>query len=126
MRELIQPQTTIDYKPSSLKVTQEYYAKYETISQVLDENPEILDYVHRDLQKSLREKARCGNRGRRCRYTSDTVLRILICQIIEGERLRGIVVRIDDSHFLRRFVRIDEGQMMDFTTLCRLRNPPCQ
>jgi IS5 family transposase len=122
MRELIQPQTTIDYKPSSLKITNEYYAKYEAISQVLDENPQILDYVHRDLQKALREKPRSGNRGRRCRYTSEMVLRILICQVIEGEPLRGIVVRIDDSHFLRRFVRIDDGRMMDFTTLCRLRN----
>jgi IS5 family transposase len=122
MRELIQPQTTIDYKPSSLKVTHAYYAKYEAISRVLDENPRILNYVHRDLQKALREKSRSGSRGRRCTYTSETVLRILISQIIEGEPLRGIVVRIDDSHFLRRFVRIDEGPMMDFTTLCRLRN----
>lgn len=122
MRDLIQPQTTIDYNPSSLKITNEYYAKYEAISRVLDENPQILGFVHRDLQRALQGKPRRGSRGRRCTYTSDTVLRILICQIIEGERLRGIVVRIDDSHFLRRFVRIDDGEMMDFTTLCRLRN----
>jgi IS5 family transposase len=122
MRELIQPQTTIDYNPSSLKITNQYYAKYEAISQVLDENPQILDYVHGDLGKALQEKPRSATYGRPCRYTSDTVLRILICQIIEGEPLRGIVVRIDDSHFLRRFVRIDDGPMMDYTTLCRLRN----
>ncbi len=122
MRELIQPQTTIDYNPSSLKITNEYHAKYEAISLVLDENPQILNYVHRDLGKALQEKPRATTHGRPCRYTSDTVLRILICQIIEGEPLRGIVVRIDDSHFLRRFVRIDDGPMMDYTTLCRLRN----
>ena len=122
MRKKIQPQTTIDYNPSSLKITNQYYAKYQAISRVLDENPQILDYVHRDLEKALREKPRGGKHGRPCTYTSDTVLRILICQVIEGEQLRGIVVRIDDSHFLRRFVRIDDGEMMDFTTLCRLRN----
>jgi IS5 family transposase len=36
--------------------------------------------------------------------------------------LRGIVVRIDDSNFLRRFTRIDNGPMMDYTTLCKLKN----
>ncbi len=45
-----------------------------------------------------------------------------MCQVIEGESLRGIVVRIDDSECLRRFVRIDNGPMMDFTTLCKLKN----
>ena len=66
MRELIQPQTTIDYNPSSLKITHQYHAKYEGISQVLDENPQILACVHRDLQTALREKPRRGTGGRRC------------------------------------------------------------
>lgn len=122
MRTRIQPQVTIDYKPSSLAITSQYYAKYEAISQVLDENPEILRRVHGDLKKALETKPRKATSARACRYTSDTVLRILICQVIENEPLRRIVVRIDDSHFLRRFVRIDNGPMMDFTTLCRLGN----
>ena len=122
MRELIQPQTTIDYNPSSLKITHAYYAKYGAISRMLDESPEILDCVHGDLKKAMAVKPRAATSGRSCRYTSDTVLRILICQVIENEPLRRIVVRIDDSHFLRRFVRIDDGPMMDFTTLCRLGN----
>jgi IS5 family transposase len=50
------------------------------------------------------------------------VLRILICQVVEGDSLREIVVRIDDSNFLRRFVRIDDGPMMDYTTFCNLKN----
>jgi IS5 family transposase len=36
--------------------------------------------------------------------------------------LREIVIRIDDSNFLRRFVRIYNGPMMDFTTLDKLKN----
>jgi IS5 family transposase len=122
MRDRIQPQMTIDYKPSSLAITSQYYAKYEAISQVLDENPEILEHVHGDLKRALEMRPRRASSIRSCRYTSDTVLRILVCQVIENEPLRRIVVRIDDSHFLRRFVRIDDGPMMDFTTLCRLGN----
>jgi len=41
---------------------------------------------------------------------------------VEGFSLRGVVIRIDDSHYLRRFVRIDGRSMMDFTTLDKLKN----
>ena len=55
-------------------------------------------------------------------YTSEMVLRLALCQILEGASLRGIVVRVDDSHYLRRFTRIHEGPMMGHTALCQLRN----
>ena len=35
--------------------------------------------------------------------------------------MRQIVVRVDDSHYLRQFVRIYNDPMIDFSTLCRLR-----
>ncbi|GAG05386.1 unnamed protein product [marine sediment metagenome] len=60
--------------------------------------------------------------GSKFKYTSDTVLRIVVCHIIEGGSLRDIIIRIDDSHFLRRFVRIYNGPMMDFTTFSKLKN----
>jgi IS5 family transposase len=87
----------------------------------LDQAPELLDLIHRDLKTALESCNRKG-RGRRPEYTSDHVLRILICQVLEGASLRGIVVRIDDSNFLRCFTRIDNGPMMDYTTLCKLKN----
>lgn len=122
MRSKVQCQRELDFQPSNLKLTNEYYRKYEAISNVLDENPEILDLVHQDLKDPLKSTTSKDRSGKNFEYTSETVLRIVICQIIEGCSLRGIVVRIDDSHFLRRFVRIDSGPMMDYTTLCRLRN----
>jgi hypothetical protein len=30
----------LDFQPSNLKITNQYYAKYEAISRILDENPE--------------------------------------------------------------------------------------
>jgi len=115
------PQRGLDFSGSHLKITNEYYARYEGVSTVLDQAPKLLDLIHEDLQRSL-EQVNRERRGRRPDYTTDNVLRILICQVLEGASLRGIVVRIDDSNFLRLFVRIDNGPMMDYTTLCKLKN----
>jgi len=114
-------QRGLDFSGSHLKITNKYYARYEAVSTILDQAPKLLNAIHNDLEGSLEQINREG-RGRRPEYTSDNVLRILICQVLEGASLRGIVVRIDDSNFLRRFVRIDNGLMMDYTTLCKLKN----
>lgn len=123
MRLKCKSQIEFSFTPSSnLKVTAAYHARYEKISKILDRNPQIIDCVHQHLKHSLKYSAAKSAYGRTFKYTSDNVLRILLAQSIEGESLRGIVVRIDDSCFLRRFVRIDDGPMMDFTTLCKLKN----
>lgn len=122
MRRKINRQAELDFQPSNLQLTNEYYEKYEAVSTVLDQSPRIVDLVHRDLKDALESETSDDNRSGIFKYTSDTMLRILICQIIEGLSLRRIVIRIDDSHYLRRFVRIFSGPMMDFTTLCKLKN----
>jgi IS5 family transposase len=114
-------QRGLDFSRSHLKITNQYYARYEAVSTILDQAPKLLNLIHRDLKKSLEQTNR-ERRGRRPEYTTDNVLRILLCQILEDASLREIVVRIDDSNFLRRFARIDNGPMMDYTTLCKLKN----
>lgn len=121
MRKKRNNQPEFDLQPSNLKITNEYYKRYERISRILDDNLEIVEHVHRDLKKLLKSTGTSGP-GRKCKVTTDTVIRILLCQIIEGEPLRGICIRIDDSNFLRRFVRIYNGPMIDYTTLCTLKN----
>jgi IS5 family transposase len=122
LRTKVNYQSEFDFSPSNLKLTNEYYRRYEAVSSVLDENPKILGLAHGDLQDALRSEATENPDGSRFVYTSDTVLRIIVCHIIEGGSLREIIIRIDDSHFLRRFVRIYNGPMMDFTTFCKLKN----
>ena len=122
LRSKINPQVELDFTPSNLKLTQKYYAKYEEISRTLEENPEILEVFHRDLKKALKYSSAKGNNGSPFKFTTDTVVRILLVMVIEGESLRGTVIRIDDSQFLRRFVRIYDGPMTDYTTLCKLKN----
>lgn len=122
MRPKCNPQRGLDYSDSHLGVTKEYYAKYEAMSSILEQAPELVDRLHRDLAKPLEKVNQETQRRRAYAYTSENVQRILVCQVIEGMSLRSVVVRIDDSQFLRRFVRIDGGPMMDFTTLCKLKN----
>lgn len=122
MRHKIVAQPELDFHPSNLKVTNEYFRKYETISRILDENPKIINLVHKDIGGVLKTVNGPDKGGAKFKYSTDTVLRILVSQVVEGLSLRGVVVRIDDSNYLRRFIRIDGGPMMDFTTLDRLKN----
>ena len=122
MREKKVLQPELDFHPSNLKVTNEYYRKYEKISRTLDENPKIINLVHKDIGGILSSVKLRDRGGRPFKYATDTVIRILLCQSIENLPLRNIVIRIDDSHYLRRFVRIDSGPMMDFTLLDKLKN----
>lgn len=123
MRRKRDTQGWLEFQDSTLKVTSEYFAKYEAISGWLDETPEILDLVHRDTKSALSSvNAARRRREARFKYTSEHVLRLCIAQVIEGLSLRGIVVRVDDSRYLRVFTRINDGLMMDFTTLDRIRN----
>lgn len=122
MRQRINHQLELDFHSSNLQITNEYYEKYVAVSTILLQNPKILDLVHNDVKHALEAATSLDGNGDKFEYTSDTVLRIILCQIIEGLSYRQIVVRIDDSYFLRRFVRIYAGTMMDFTTLNKLKN----
>ena len=121
MRCKMNRQSQLNFKPSNLKVTNDYFEQYQAVSLLLDANQEILNLVHKDIKQSL-ESVNSERPDGHCKYTSDTVLRILLCMIMEGLSLRRIVIRIDDSHILRRFIRIFGDDMMDYSNLCRLKN----
>ena len=121
MRPKFDLQPELDLPVSNLALTQQYYAKYEAISKILDDNPGILAAVHAEVAHAL-ESASESPQRRRHRFSSDNVLRILVVQNLEGFSLRQTVVRIDDSPALRRFTRIHRKPMMDFTTLDKLKN----
>jgi len=112
-------QDEFDFQPSNLKITDDYFRRYAAIDGILRETPAILDLVHRDLKKVLEGERK---RNRNFPYASETVLCMVICQQLENQSQRGIVIRIDDSCFLRRFVGIHNGRMMNFTTYCNLKN----
>jgi len=99
-----------DHLPKSVR---EFRQKYKRISQILDENPQVLDLVHRDLKKL----SQGGRRGRGGDFTSETILRALVVHAIEGLALRETIVRIAESEFLQDFLRTRKKAVMDFTFL---------
>lgn len=121
MLKKMNTQLELDFQASSLEITNKYYARYEKISEILDQNPRIIKLVHRDLKKALTAKEVNGP-GRDSKCASDTVLRIILCMIIESLSFRQVVVRIDDSKYLRYFVRIYGGQMIGYSRLNTLKN----
>jgi IS5 family transposase len=95
------------------KVVRDYRARYRAISQVLDRNPEILEAVHRDLQKL----SQGGRHGRSGDFTSENILRALIVQQLEGLPLRDTVIRIAGDPFLQDFLRTRKKAVMDYSFL---------
>ena len=116
MRTKSSPQMYLKFTgKSTLKVVNEYRSKYNAIGGILRKNPSILSAAHRDLGRNLSE----SRGGRRTKYTSEEILRALIVMFIEGDSYRDVVVRIENSDFLRGFVGLGTRSMMDFTFLSR-------
>jgi IS5 family transposase len=85
---------------SSVKVVREYVEKYRKLDELLKANPQVLDVAHEDFCKYLSE----SEDGRESRFTSEEILRALLVRCIEQDALRGAVVRIALSDFLRSFI----------------------
>jgi IS5 family transposase len=98
--------------PSTVKVVQAYRAKYQALSDLLDANPQVLAWAHRDWARRLSTSAQ-GRSG----HTSEQLLRALIVMFVEGAGYRDTVVLIENSEFLQTFVRLGGKPTMDFTFL---------
>jgi len=113
MRIKSDPQSYLHFVPkSSVNVVEEYRQKYERIARLLDNNLGLLDLAHQDWVEQLST----SNEGRGG-FTSEHLLRALIVMFVEQVSYRGAVIRIDDSEFLRAFVRLGNKPTMDFTFL---------
>ena len=71
MRPKINSQSEFNFQPSTLQITNEYYAKYEAISSILNQHPEIVNAVHRDLAEALEDAVVQDRRGAKFKFTSD-------------------------------------------------------
>lgn len=102
-------------EPSNLKVVQKYRAKYEALSQILDENPKLFWLAHQDWSKLLST----SKGGRSGKFTSEQLLRALLVMFIEQLDYRDTAIRLSHDVFLHHFVRLAPGEVMDFTFLNR-------
>ena len=101
--------------PSSVRVVREYRAKYAGIEEVLRANPKLVSLAHRDWCEGLS----VSRRGRKGDYTSEEILRSLIVHFVEDDSYRDLVIRVENSDFLRGFVGLGFKPMMDYTFLCK-------
>jgi len=124
LRRRYSKQAGLEFQPrsSTLPETISYYSRYDLIDEALQNNIDMVNLVHSDIEKALEFANKNDEHGRKSKYSSEQVLRIAISQVIEGESLRDITVRVDESTFLRTFTRIYNDKMMSFTTFCTLRN----
>lgn len=115
MREKTLNQEYLDFTTkSNLKVVREYRAKYDAISLILEANPKILDIAHSDFSRAL-SKSEYGRRG----YSSEQILRSIVVMFIEAKSYRNTVIMVENSEFLRNFIKLGNDVMMDFTFLCK-------
>jgi IS5 family transposase len=124
MRIKFEPQLYLEFPlESRRKIVEEYQAKYQAISEVLLENPQILDRAHRDFKKlSTRDDQASTDRNRAGSYTSEIILRSLIVHCLEQTSYRETTIRIANSQLLRQFVRLGPRDVPDYTFLCKAFN----
>ncbi len=114
MRQKFDSQRYLDWSvASSAKIVRLYEEKYNRVSAILDENPRVLELIHKDLAPL----SRGDRRGRKADYTSENILRSLLVHQIEGTSFRDTMVRQAHSAFLQSFVRLGTRKVMDYTLL---------
>lgn len=115
MRRVFDEQTYLNFSgETSLKVVEEYRAKYAGIDASLEANPLILWLVHEDLESLSQSKG-----GREAKFTTEILFRALLVHQIEGTPLRQTVIRIAESPTLQSFIRLGTRSVPDFTFLNR-------
>ncbi len=115
MRQVLDRQTYMDFtEEASLKLVQDYRAKYAWFDECLDALPLILWLVHEDL-----ESLSTSVGGREAKYTTENLFRALIVHQIEKTPLRETIIRIAESPTLQAFVRLGNRSVMDYTFLNR-------
>lgn len=96
----------------SLKIVDEYHQKYNSIDNLLDKNPAILDAFHNDLKRFG------STSGRESKFSSEQILRLALVKGTEASVLRETIIRVSGNDYLRNFTRIGLGKVPNFTFLC--------
>ena len=100
---------------SRSSVVKKYEGKYSRIGQILEDNPEILTLVDRDLKKLSIP----GKRGRKATYPTEILFRTILVHHLEGKSLRGTEILLTHSIFLQDFVRLGPREVPSYSMIGR-------
>jgi len=112
------PQRYLDFTfdINATKEVRRYRERYAKLNEVLLKNPEILECAHKDFCSALSS----SDGGRASRYTSEEIVRTMLVFFIEGDAYRDLVIRIDNSDFLRSFIGLGIFKpMMDYSFVAK-------
>jgi hypothetical protein len=115
MREIAK--AILDFGPSDEhpnKTVRAYRNEYKLLGEILDKQPKILEWVHRDLEQLSNSTSR---RGRKATFTSENLFRAILVMQREGLDYREASVRIAESETLQWFCRLLKKPTLDFTLL---------
>ena len=115
MRRMFDAQSYLPWSGEAmLQVQADYREKYGRISKILDEHPEILQRVHKDLT----ELSDGDEDGKEATFTSENIFRALLVHCIEGADWRETAVKLSEAPFLQEFVRLGNRPPMSPGFLC--------
>jgi IS5 family transposase len=106
MRKRAERQLPLDFAGTQ-KLTQDWYALYKDIHEILEQNPAVTDLVHFDLTRGT-QKLKRNVEG----VASESILRMAIVQQIEQYSFRRTIVAVDDSQMLRYFCRFYDDPIL--------------
>lgn len=89
------------------------------IYKVLAELPQLVDMVHEDLNKDLKQQSSEKNNGRPSYITADQVLRSTILMFIYGWGFRELEHNLNVAPIYKKFTNFYEKQIPDYTTFER-------
>ena len=95
----------------SVTVRHEIGKELEVISDILDDNPDVLDCVFADLTGSQRNDT--GRKG----LNAEQVLRICVLKQYRSLSYNELAFHLEDSQVFRAFSRLDMGQYPCSSTL---------
>ena len=98
-------------------VVRQYRNEYRKIGNLLSQNSEIYNIVHRDFRALNKSK-----KGRRSIFSSENLLHALIIKQKEGINYREACIKISESTFLQDFCKLSMKGSIDYTLLCKAFN----
>ena len=113
----VKAEAILDFGPSDEhpnRIVREYRNEYKLLGEILDKHPNILEWVHRDLEQLSNSTSR---RGRKATFTSENLFRAILVMQREGLDYREASVRIAESETLQSFCRLLKKPTLDFTLL---------
>lgn len=119
MRERNQPQRELfdayvqDFQTIGC-VKEKWTRELKAIARILEENQQITQFVHEDLNRGLKSPV-----GSKAKLTAEQTLRTAVLKQLKGYSYRALEEQLDQNPFFRQFTRFYGQKIPDHTTIER-------